>query len=63
MAQVEGVFESSLQKSISDSKILVVGAGGIGCELLKNIVLTGKQPELKIKNFTNLSWQGSGTSR
>jgi len=41
MAQVEGVFESSLQKSISDSKILVVGAGGIGCELLKNIVLTG----------------------
>jgi len=41
MAQVEGVFESSLQKSITDSKILVVGAGGIGCELLKNIVLTG----------------------
>jgi len=41
MAHVEGVFESSLQKSISDSKILVVGAGGIGCELLKNIVLTG----------------------
>lgn len=41
MAHVEGVFESSLQKSISDSKILVVGAGGIGCELIKNIVLTG----------------------
>lgn len=28
-----------------DSKIFVVGAGGIGCELLKNLVLTG---------FTNL---------
>lgn len=41
MAQVEGVFESNLQKAITDSKILVVGAGGIGCELLKNIVLTG----------------------
>ena len=41
MAQVEGVFETSLQKEITDSKILVVGAGGIGCELLKNIVLTG----------------------
>jgi len=41
MAHVEGVFETSLQKSITDSKILVVGAGGIGCELLKNIVLSG----------------------
>jgi len=41
MAQVVGVFEDSLQKSITDCKILVVGAGGIGCELLKNIVLTG----------------------
>ena len=38
---VEGVFESPLQKAISESKVLVVGAGGIGCELLKNIVLTG----------------------
>lgn len=42
MAQVDGVFEAPLQKSINDSKILVVGAGGIGCELLKNIVLSGE---------------------
>ena len=41
MAQVQGVFKEELQKSITDSKILMVGAGGIGCELLKNIVLTG----------------------
>jgi len=41
MAQIEGVLENSLQKAVSESKILVVGAGGIGCELLKNIVLTG----------------------
>ena len=41
MAHVSGVFHDSLTKSISDSKILMVGAGGIGCELLKNIVLTG----------------------
>lgn len=26
---------------IEDSKILIVGSGGIGCELLKNIVLSG----------------------
>jgi len=41
MAQVKGVFETPLQEAIQDSKILVVGAGGIGCELLKNIVLSG----------------------
>jgi len=41
MAQVKGVLEDSLQKTISEAKILMVGAGGIGCELLKNIVLCG----------------------
>ena len=41
MAQVEGVFEEKLHKSVLESKVLMVGAGGIGCELLKNLVLTG----------------------
>lgn len=27
--------------NIEDTKLLVVGAGGIGCELLKNLILTG----------------------
>jgi ubiquitin-like 1-activating enzyme E1 B len=31
----------SLQSNIKQSKVLMVGAGGIGCELLKNLVLTG----------------------
>ncbi|GAB7338711.1 hypothetical protein MBLNU457_5429t1 [Dothideomycetes sp. NU457] len=31
----------SLYSQIHESKILVVGAGGIGCELLKNLVTTG----------------------
>uniref|UniRef100_A0A182F540 SUMO-activating enzyme subunit n=1 Tax=Anopheles albimanus TaxID=7167 RepID=A0A182F540_ANOAL len=40
-AQIAGVFETGLQEKIAKSKVLVVGAGGIGCEILKNLVLSG----------------------
>ena len=35
------VFNAELGTKVNDTKLLVVGAGGIGCELLKNLVLTG----------------------
>ncbi|CAI6351098.1 unnamed protein product [Macrosiphum euphorbiae] len=40
-ATIAGVFNPELQNLIKESKILLVGAGGIGCEVLKNLVLTG----------------------
>ena len=35
------VFDSEFGTKVKDAKLLMVGAGGIGCELLKNLVLTG----------------------
>ncbi|XP_054748219.2 SUMO-activating enzyme subunit 2-like isoform X2 [Lytechinus pictus] len=40
-ASIDGILPGKLASSVLNSKLLVVGAGGIGCELLKNLVLTG----------------------
>lgn len=40
-AAIAGAFQPKMQNLIKESKVLLVGAGGIGCEVLKNLVLTG----------------------
>ncbi|OCH85042.1 hypothetical protein OBBRIDRAFT_785397 [Obba rivulosa] len=40
-AHAKAVLGPELYARLADTKVLLVGAGGIGCELLKNIVLTG----------------------
>lgn len=40
-AEIDGVFRPNLQKLVREAKLLVIGAGGIGCEVLKNLVMSG----------------------
>ena len=41
MDKPEDILPDGLRKPVLDAKLLLVGAGGIGCEVLKNLVLAG----------------------
>lgn len=41
LSGVEATVGNDLLRKIQESKILLVGSGGIGCELLKNLALSG----------------------
>jgi tRNA A37 threonylcarbamoyladenosine dehydratase len=41
LSGMEASLGLEMVEKIQTSKILLVGAGGIGCELLKNLALTG----------------------
>lgn len=40
-ATIVGVFQPEMHSLITESRVLLVGTGGIGCEVLKNLVLMG----------------------
>ncbi|EGN97108.1 hypothetical protein SERLA73DRAFT_92074 [Serpula lacrymans var. lacrymans S7.3] len=40
-SHARAILGPELSKRLPETRVLLVGAGGIGCELLKNIVLTG----------------------
>jgi molybdopterin/thiamine biosynthesis adenylyltransferase len=42
-SSLRSVYGEATVAAIHTSHVLVVGAGGIGCEVLKNLVMSGKQ--------------------
>lgn len=40
-SSLEQIFDKSFIQSVHSTKVLLIGAGGIGCEVLKNLVMSG----------------------
>lgn len=41
LSAIPQVLNKKTRELVADAKIFVVGAGGIGCEILKNLALSG----------------------
>ncbi len=54
-------FGENLAYLVKESKVLVVGTGGIGCELLKNLVLTGFRDIVAVSILYNAHSQASSS--
>lgn len=48
--KLELIFDKETSTKISNANILVVGAGGIGCELMKTLSITGFNHISIVKN-------------
>lgn len=46
---MEACLGSELAEAVRTSRVFVVGTGGIGCELVKNLVLTGFQDIVMVR--------------
>ena len=44
-----------MREAVASSHVLVVGTGGIGCELVKNLVLTGFT-NINMVNYNRISY-------
>lgn len=48
---MEACLGTELAEAVRKSRVFVVGTGGIGCELVKNLVLTGFQDIVMVRVF------------